>query len=155
MMSSLPLRSNSAWNAGEVESYLAASRNPLRLSVSSEDCPLIVPLWFMHDDAGFWCATKRHSFIARTIGSSAACGFDISDNTMPYRGVRGQGRVMIVEDDGERVLHALVDRYLPSSESDFARWLQAGVINEVAILIRPEWMTAWDFSQRMRSVVNV
>lgn len=149
-MASLPVKPNSAWNSDELAAYLAETQNPLRLSVVSRGGPLIVPLWFLLDDAGLWCASKRDSFIAETIGSGAACGFDISDNTIPYRGVRGQGTVTIVESDGERVLRALIDRYLPSSESDFARWLLAGVDQEVAILIRPDWLTAWDFSTRMQ-----
>ena len=151
-MASLPVKSNSAWNANELSAYLADTRNPLRLSVASRGGPLIVPLWFLADDAGLWCASKRDSVIARAIGSGTACGFDISDNTIAYRGVRGQGHVSIVDADGERVLRALIDRYLPNSDSEFARWLLAGVDQEIAISIKPDWVSAWDFGQRMRNL---
>ena len=151
-MASLPIKPNSAWNVAEVTAYLAATQNPLRLSVMSGKRPLIVPLWFLHDDAGLWCASKRDSFIVRKIRAQHGCGFDISDNTIPYRGVRGQGTVAIVAGDGERVLRQLIDRYLPNPESEFARWLLAGVDQEVAILIEPAWLSAWDFSARMRKL---
>lgn len=151
-MASLPIKSKSAWNADEVAAYLTATENPLRLSVMSRGRPLIVPLWFLLDDAGLWCASKRDSYIVRKIGSESACGFDISDNTIPYRGVRGQGKATVVAAEGERVLRKLIDRYLPSSDSGFARWLLAGVDDEVAILIQPDWLTAWDFGARMQNL---
>ncbi len=151
-MDSLPIKSNSAWNEEQLRAYLSDTRNPLRLGVMARRGPLIVPLWFLLDDAGLWCASKCDSFIVRAIGSGTACGIDISDNTIPYRGVRGQGTVTIVDADGERVLRALIDKYLPSSDSDFARWLLAAVDAEVAISIKPTWLTAWDFRARMQDL---
>lgn len=153
-MALLPVKSKSAWNAEELEAYLTETRNPLRLGVVTRSGPLVVPLWFLLDDTGLWCASKRDSFIVRTIGSGTECGFDISDNTIPYRGVRGQGAVTLVDAEGERVLRALIDRYLPNATSDFARWLLADAYKEVAILITPDWLTAWDFRLRMKNLAN-
>ena len=147
----LPVKASSPWSAEELTAYLKNARHPLRLGVIAKQAPLIVPLWYMLDDGILWCASKRTSLVARAIGSGAACGFDVSDNTIPYRGIRGQGRVTLV-DEGERVLQALVDRYLPTPESEFARWLLSGASAEVAIQITPTWVTAWDFSGRMRNL---
>ncbi|MEJ2138717.1 MAG: hypothetical protein P8Y61_04565 [Gammaproteobacteria bacterium] len=68
---------------------------------------------------------------------------------MPYRGVRGQGRATLDDAIGAPTLTRLIDRYLGTRESGFARWLMARSNFEVAIQVEPEWMTSWDFSQRM------
>lgn len=151
-MHALPIKDDSAWQSDELSRYLSDSRNPLRLSVLSAGRPLIVPLWYLVDDGYIWCASKPDAFVTRCIGNSASCGFDVSDNTIPYRGVRGQGTVDIVKDEGECILRELVKRYLPDTDSKFARWLLKGAENEVAIRISPEWITAWDFGQRMKGI---
>ena len=70
-------------------------------------------------------------------------------SAMPYRGVRGQGRVSILPGEGMPVLLRLIDRYLGTRDSGFAKWLVEYAEDEVAIRIEPEWFTAWDFSKRM------
>ena len=70
---------------------------------------------------------------------------------MPYRGVRGQGRAELSRADGPAVLLRLIDRYLHSRDSTFARWLISRQQDEVAVRIEPDWLTAWDFSGRMRA----
>ena len=151
-MQALPIKPDSAWQSEELVAYLRETTNPLRLSILSGGRPLIVPLWFLVEGNAMWCASKASAHVVKRIGAGAACGFDVSDNTIPYRGVRGQGAVSIVESEGEAILRRLVDRYLPDPDTDFARWLLKGAKNEVAIRIEPDWMTAWDFGQRMREV---
>ena len=47
------------------------------------------------------------------------------------------------------MLLRLIDRYLHSRESGFARWPVARQDDEVAVCIHPDCMTAWDLSARM------
>jgi hypothetical protein len=68
---------------------------------------------------------------------------------MPYRGVRGQGRASLIDEAGMDTLLLLIDRYLGTRESRFARWLIGKAANETAICIAPHWLTSWDFSSRM------
>jgi hypothetical protein len=50
---------------------------------------------------------------------------------------------------GAEILEALVDRYLGTRESRFARWLLARGKEEMAIRIVPSRISSWDFSRRM------
>ncbi len=151
----LPLRSSSAWGEGAVLDYLRESRNPMRLSVPSGDAPVIVALWYLIEGCDFLCASQADAFIVREIGrtidaSDNGCGFDVSDSTFPYRGVRGQGRVDLVPDKGADVLDQLIERYLDASNQELANWLRKRSGTEVAIRISPQWLTSWDFSARMK-----
>lgn len=145
----LNVRASSSWTAEQIADYLHACVHPLRLSLIADGAPLIVPLWFEFKDGLLWCACSRQAKVARLVGEQGKCGFDVSDNTMPYRGVRGQGSVSLRPADGEPALRALIHRYLPRDDSDFARWLLSRADAEVAIVISPDWITAWDFSTRM------
>ena len=149
---SLNVRESSAWKEQQIAAYLDGCRHPLRIAMATGKGPLIVPLWFLFRDGAFHCASKRSAFVVQTLEQSNHCGFDLSDNTVPYRGVRGQGRATVLADDGPATLRELAERYLGDLESGFARWLLARPEEEVAIVIRPQWITAWDFSQRMQGL---
>lgn len=145
----LPVRKTSSWDETQITNYLENTEQPLRLSLISDDAPLIVPLWFMFEAGVLWCACHQSAKLARLVDTQSHCGFDASDNTMPYRGVRGQGEVTIDKQRGASVLEELIERYLKTTNSDFARWLLSRRDEEVALAIRPRWITAWDFSARM------
>ena len=153
-MRSLQVREDSAWRSAQVADYLNTTRNPLRLSVVTRRAPLIVPLWFFLESGRLWCACQSDALLVRAIATGSDCGIDVSDNDIPYRGVRGQGRATVWPAEGPRVLRRLVDRYLPSAESEFAQWLLRRADCEVAIAVDPSWITAWDFSGRMTDVVG-
>jgi len=147
----LPVRSKSAWDTARINHYLDSSEHPLRISIISAGRPLIVPLWYEFDGQVFWCASPAHAKVVKLISKDGRCGFDLSDNAMPYRGVRGQGTAAIVSERGGDVLTRLIQRYLKRDDTAFARWLISRRDEEVAIRIQPEWITAWDFSDRMPS----
>jgi len=84
------------------------------------------------------------------LEASPECGFEIALQEMPYKGVRGQGIASISSEYGVETLLRLIDRYLGERDSSFSRWLQSRAENEVAITITPQYMSSWDFSQRMR-----
>jgi nitroimidazol reductase NimA-like FMN-containing flavoprotein (pyridoxamine 5'-phosphate oxidase superfamily) len=148
----LNVRESSSWTAEQISDYLQFCVHPLRLSLIANGAPLIVPLWFEFKDGCLWCACSGQATVARLASEQEKCGFDVSDNTMPYRGVRGQGSVTLSPADGEPALRSLIHRYLPRDDSEFARWLLSRADAEVAIVIRPDWVTAWDFSQRMSAL---
>ena len=152
--SPLTIRDSSAWDESQIRHYLDACRHPLRVAIDARDGPLIVPLWFCFRDGAFYCASRPDAFVVEAIRQSDRCGFDLSDNTVPYRGVRGQGKAAIVPDEGPATLRMLVARYLGNLDSEFARWLLSRSEDEVAIVIRPEWITAWDFGKRMQGLTT-
>lgn len=138
------------------ETFLKSTHVPLRLSVVSDDEPLIVPLWFVYEGGALWCACQRESYLVRRLSKQmtderqeAHCAFDISTNTAPYQGVAGAGYVTLHMDQGEDRLRSLIQRYLNDPGSPFAQWLSARATDEVALRIRPTRVRAWDFTNRM------
>jgi nitroimidazol reductase NimA-like FMN-containing flavoprotein (pyridoxamine 5'-phosphate oxidase superfamily) len=145
------IRSNSAWSAAEIESFLLRNEIPVRLAcLSGSGAPLLCSVWYLYDDGGIWCATQRGALLVKRLENDPRCAFEIAGDLPPYCGVRGQGRAVLSPADGPAVLLRLIDRYLHGRDSEFARWLMARQDAEVAIRIEPDWLTSWDFSARMK-----
>ena len=127
---------------------------PLRIAVqvNAERELLVAPLWFLHEDGAFWCASQASSLIVRALQREPSCAFDVSTNDMPYRGVRGRGSVSLHPEEGRRVLEAVLHRYLGGTGSQLARRLLARASTEVALRLQPDRQSQWDYSKRMASV---
>lgn len=149
-MSSVAIRDSSAWSIDEIETFLMAQEIPLRLGMhSGAAAPLVCSLWYLYDDAAFWCATQKSAKVVSLLERQADCAFEVAGDSMPYRGVRGQGHATLLVADGPAILTRLVDRYLHGRNSNFAQWLLKRSAHEVAIRINPLWLTSWDFTARM------
>ncbi len=145
------IRSSSTWSGPTIRQYLRSTEIPVRLAcLSSTGAPLLVSLWFYCDDEAIWCATPQSAAVVRWLENDPRCAFEIAGDQMPYCGVRGQGSARLSREEGPRVLQRLIDRYLHSRDSGFARWLLARQDDEMAIRIEPAWLTSWDFSARMK-----
>lgn len=150
-MSTLPVRASSAWDAAGIEGFLATALIPLRLAVTGpNEAPLVCSLWFVFEDGRLYCATRPDAQVARCLRTRSRCGFEVAVNEMPYHGVRGQAQARLDPVQGGQWLGRLVDRYLGSRDSSLARWLLSRAEDEVAIVLEPEWITAWDYRRRMR-----
>lgn len=146
------IRSSSAWDEQQINRFLADTVIPIRLACIDRDGdPLVCSLWYLYADGALWCATQQTASVIKLLEANPRCGFEVAPETMPYRGVRGQGKVALSAEQGPGVLLRLLDRYLGTRDSGFATWLIARSSTEVAIRIEPAWLTSWDFSQRMRS----
>ena len=144
------IRQGSAWDVSGIEKFLRDNLIPIRLAcLSGSGHPLICSLWYDFNDGALWCATRDDAHVAKLLTRNPQCGFEVAADSQPYRGVRGQGRATLSTSSGPDVLQPLVDRYLGTRESGFARWLLARQDREVSIRIEPEWLTSWDFSARM------
>jgi hypothetical protein len=152
MTAGVEIRPTSAWDLPQLEAFLRDAVTPLRLAVSADREPLIVPLWFHYDAGALWCATHRDAYVVRAVGHQSRCAIDISTNDVPYRGVRGAGSVAAVPERGPELIEQLVRRYLGGVDSRLARWLLGRRDEEIALRIQPEWLTSWDFSARMADV---
>lgn len=146
------IRSSSHWGSAEIHSFLNDTIIPIRLAcLDSQAKPLVCSLWYLYDGEALWCATQASASVVGLLTNTPECGFEVAPESMPYRGVRGQGTVELLPDKGLHVLEQLIDRYLGSRNSDFAQWLIVRANDEVAIRIQPDWYTAWDFSKRMQN----
>jgi len=144
------VRKTSAWDQQSIDAFLRSTVIPVRLACADAvGVPLICSLWYLYDDEFIWCATQQSAAIVRLLDDRRQCGFEIAPEAMPYRGVRGQGTAMLLPEKGEAVLLRLVDRYLGTCDTDFAKWLLRRAETEVAIRIQPDWFTSWDFGRRM------
>ncbi len=144
------IRSTSAWDKHQIERFLADTVIPVRLACIDRDgVPLVCSLWYLYADGALWCATQQSASVAAFLRAEARCGFEVAPEQMPYRGVRGQGRVSLSAAEGPGVLLRLIDRYLGSRDTSFAAWLVARSATEVAIRLEADWVTSWDFSKRM------
>ncbi len=145
------LLEQSGWDEQRLQSYLDTTVSPLRLAcLTPAGYPAVVPLWYRWDGRFFWCVTHNKARLLKYLAAESRVGFEVANNTPPYCGVRGQGEVEIIRAEGGKQLEDLLERYLPSLENDFTRWLLGRKDEEVAIKIYPHTLSAWDYSNRMQ-----
>lgn len=137
------------WSQAQVEGFLRSSVIPIRLATSGRHGPIVQSLWFAFADHSIWCATQSASVLVRRLRRDAAVGWEVSADLPPYRGVRGTGRALLV-DDAAQTLQLLIDRY-GQAGTPLAQWLLGRVHDEVAIRITDLRVTSWDYSGRMSS----
>lgn len=138
------------FSSEQIDRHLRETVIPLRLAcLDPEGSPLVLSLWYVWRDGAFWCATSPRARVVELLGEEPRCGFEIARDAPPYRGVRGQGLAELVPEQGGAILEALVDRYVGTRESRFARWLLSRRNDEMAIRIFPTILSSWDFARRM------
>ena len=143
------------WSETETETFLDAALVPLRLGCHNPKGGLwMLSLWFRYHDGRLQCATSKDADVVRFLERDDDVCFEVSTNRPPYMGVRGAGTATIESEGGKDVLGALVDRYLGTREAEMAQWLLSDDREEVSITIEPSRLHTWDFTPRMRSVVE-
>lgn len=150
-MPQLPISPRSAWDAEGVAAFLRSTAIPMRLAVNDANgFPRLCSLWFLLDGERIVAASHERSLLARLLTHDDRCAFEIATNTEPYRGVRGQGRVELLSGEAATVLPRLIDRYIGSRHQRLQKWLLSRVDEEYLLSIRPDWLSAWDYSPRMQ-----
>lgn len=144
------MSSRPEYGASALDVFLHEARVPLRLAfLDGDGAPRVLSLWYLWQEGALWCATSPKAWVVERLRTDPRCGFEVAGDAPPYRGVRGRGRAELDANRGEATLGVLVDRYLGSRETRFARWLLARSADEMAIRIVPEKTTHWDYSRRM------
>jgi nitroimidazol reductase NimA-like FMN-containing flavoprotein (pyridoxamine 5'-phosphate oxidase superfamily) len=144
------MRSQGPFSSEQIDTYLLETVVPLRVAcVDPDGHPLVLSLWFLWREGALWCATSPDARVVALLRADPRSGFEVARDAPPYRGVRGQGRAELVPARGFEILEALVDRYLGTHESRFARWLLGRGKDEMAIRLVPSRLSSWDFSRRM------
>jgi hypothetical protein len=136
------------WSETDVRSFLRATVIPVRLA-SMGTFPLVQSLWFLPDGLDLWCATQADSVLARRLRADDRCGFEVSADQPPYRGVRGTGNATLVPEAAADTLPRLIERYDVADDSPLAAWLLSRIDTEVAVRISPRTLASWDYSPRM------
>jgi hypothetical protein len=137
------------WTAGAIATFLDASVIPIRLATSGTKFPLVQSLWFLHEADVLWCCTQAQSVLAARLRADGRCGFEVSGDDPPYRGVRGTGHATLDESSAGTMLPRLIARYVGAGQSPLADWLLSRIDSEVAVRIDGLTVTSWDYSARM------
>lgn len=133
--------------------YLDSLKIPLRLSCTTQSgWPLVVSLWYLRRDDVLMCATQQSARVVAYLEENPRCGFEIAEDRMPYCGIRGHAQAVIEKSVGAEVLERLLLRYLGGFENPLAKDLLSKKDTEVAIVLKPVQVFAWDFSERMKAV---
>jgi len=144
-----------AWDRGGAADFLAEATIPLRLACHTPSGRLWqVALWFRHDDGRLACATSAGADLVRFLEERSGVAFDVSTNEPPYRGVRGYGTAAIEPDPEKALLRALIERYLGGTDSALAERLLDEGREEVRVLVDPDRVHSWDYSDRMADAVD-
>ena len=139
----------STWNINQIEQFLKSAILPARIScITTEGYPYVMSLWFLYD-ACLFCSVQKKTLISKWPQKNPLCGFEIAGDNTPYKGVRGRGEVLITGAVNNPVLPSLVDKYLGSRNSPLAFSLLSKEETELTLVIKPSWMTSWDYSRRM------
>lgn len=148
-------KSYGSWTGEEIQQFLEAVRVPLRISFSSKNGPLIVPVWFEYHRGSFWSCSPDDSLLVSALRGEPEVAFDVSTNDLPYRGVRGRGVAICATASDQSALNRLIERYLANTDNPLAQWLLNRDGSEAVIEIEVGWLTSWDFSDRMEGIEKI
>lgn len=135
------------WDRSQIEAFLNETVIPIRLASAGRTSPLVQSLWFLHDEGALWCCTQSEALLTRRLGSNPRCGFEVSGDLPPYRGVRGTAKAEILPGRAADMLPRLIERY--DAPASLADWLLSRLDREVAIRLHSLRVTSFDFTTRM------
>jgi hypothetical protein len=131
--------------------YITSLKIPIRLSLLTKTgFPVVVSLWYIYNDGKIFCATINSAKIVEYIKHNNKCGFEIARDSPPYKGIRGFGTIELDNDIGGDILKKLLTRYGIRDDSNLSKFLLSRIEEEVAVIIKPEKLFSWDFTNRMR-----
>ena len=144
----------SSWDEAEIADYLKKTVIPMRIAITDGDFPTICSLVFDYDPVQgvLICATHARSQIARLIAKNPRCAFEIASNTPPYCGVRGKAMIEVDAAAASQSLPRLITRYMGDTNAGLGQWLMSRVDEELELRLKPVWISAWDYGQRMEPV---
>ena len=146
----LTLSANSQLDADAIQAYLQEARLPLRLAVSGSDgCPIVASHWFEYRSGQLYCVLHQGALVAKRLAATGCCGFEVANESMPYRGVRGQADIAMPPVPAEGQLKSLFARYGIKEDSQLATWLLGRIDEEQVVCLTPRWVSGWDYSERM------
>lgn len=143
------------WTRAQLETFLDEALVPVRVGCRHPAGGLwAVALWYRYHDGVLQCATGADSGLAAFLRRDRAVSFDVSTNTPPYMGVRGNGEARIEPDEDRALLRALFERYLGGTDSELGELLLGGDREELAVTIEPDRLYTWDFTEQMGGAVD-
>ena len=137
----------------EVDKFLESKLNLQLATIDEMDDPNIQPIWFYYvkSERKFLIVTPKMSKKVQNIRRKSTVYFSIDDENFPYKGVKGKGVVIIV-DDPKTVIQAVEKinlKYLGSLDHPLAKMLIDNAKNgtEIMVEINPKFFSTWDFGK--------
>ena len=148
----MSIKLSGPWDLEQIEEFLGDSTIPLRLSCNAADgFPRVISLWYAYEGQTLYCVTHESSKLVTLLQRNHRVGFDVSPDTPPYLGIRGQGSASLEPLGNNLMLEKFLMRYVGNLDSKFSQWLLSRSAEEVLITIKPHKLYSWDYRQRMSS----
>jgi general stress protein 26 len=136
-----------------VDKFLESKLNLQLATIDELGDPGIQPVWFEYDKdkKSFFIMTPKTSKKAQNIRRKSRIYFSIDDENFPYKGVKGKGEAIVLEDEQKIML--LVEKinmkYLGNLEHPIAKILIDNTKNgiETVFEIIPKFFSTWDFGK--------
>lgn len=134
--------------------FLVSGRRIIHLgTIDERKEPNIHPTWFYFDPdtMKFYIETSKFSKKRKNLKNSKIIYFCIDDSNLPYKGVRGKGKITIKEDLDFviSISEKNLLKYLGNLDHSMAKVLLDGAKkgNSVVIEITPLYFSTWDDSK--------
>jgi hypothetical protein len=125
------------------EDLIVDPKIPIRLAfIKPDGTPNVISLWYKQ------VGEKILSYLT----DNPKCGFEIAADKPPYKGVRGTGSAIIIQDKGQEILKMVMSKYLGDKESTLSKFLEKNSSSEVAIEITPAKLFVYDYTKRMKDI---
>ncbi len=141
----------------EIISFLTSGKRNIYIATLDEKKePNIHPVWYVFDSSNqkFYIETSKYSKKKKNLETNNIIYFCVDEPNIPYKGVRGKGKIKIHED---------IDTVVPICENNMKKYLGSldhpmakALVNlaksgeSVGIEISPMYFSTWDDSKVKR-----
>ena len=141
----------------QTKNFLGKSKLNIHIgTVDSKGDPNIHPTWYYFDITKnkFYIETSKNSKKIENIKRKNLVYYCVDDAKLPYKGVRGKGKVKIHEeiDHNIPIAEQIMVKYLGSLAHPMASSLMSNVKNgdSVILEITPSYYSTWDNTEKRR-----
>ena len=136
----------------ETRNFLSTKKLFARIgTIDKYGDPNVHPVWYYFDNNKIYFETGKTTRKAENILKNNKVYFCIDDDSLPYKGVRGKGTGVIVQDTNISIpiVKNILIKYVGNLESKMAKFLLNSVKSgeSVVIEISPKFFATWDHSK--------
>ena len=120
-------------------------------SIDKKGDPNVHPVWYYFDNDKIYFETGKDARKVQNIKKKNTIYFCIDDDKAPYKGVRGKGTAVIIQDVDKSlpIVEKLLIKYIGSLDNKMAKFLFNSVKSGESIVleITPHFFATWDHSK--------